>query len=482
MAILQGLIALLGRSAGKILNTILGWAVRALFGATSGVQQNLLIDLVAIAALWPLLVVGIVAPRIGAFLVAFVPISKSISDDAIRVVWIVLALLVPAIVGTALTLNAPHESKRALVRVARGYPVTLGISLAFWLSAIVVPLLQLRSAMRGHQQSYVPLITGKNGYEQTAARIQRILLAHGLQVDPYVPSIWVGAPLQILRLLAGNAIDHYVPQQLVYLAGPDLEIVLYPSSILLRGSEQRTTISHGLITETLTRMDVYQTTNSSAQNVERQIRRVWAALEQNSAAHTNSPWLLRRLKEIAEEIVHLDVAYDEWQIVYRQALQLGRALKGEPQLLTATEENDMEESEMRIEADVSEPVAATSSLTTPELLGEIGAKVVLLVTKEVDLAKQEVKEDVRAEIAAIKAFAAAAVAGVTTLNLLLIAAVFALAPYLELLRATLGAAGIMLLITIAAAAIAWRKRVKKALDLTRKTVEEDVQWAKEQLA
>jgi hypothetical protein len=39
----------------------------------------------------------------------------------------------------------------------------------------------------------------------------------------------------------------------------------------------------------------------------------------------------------------------------------------------------------------------------------------------------------------------------------------------------------MLLITVGAAAIAWRKHVKQPLDLTRKSVE-DAQWAKEQLA
>lgn len=140
----------------------------------------------------------------------------------------------------------------------------------------------------------------------------------------------------------------------------------------------------------------------------------------------------------------------------------------------------MQESKDQIGADAGE-LAAAGSLTTPELLGEIGSKAVLLARKEVDLAKQELKEDFRAEIVAIKAFAAAAVAGVTTLNMLMIAAVFALVPYFTPSSSALGAAGIMLLITIAAAAIAWHKHVKQPLDLTRESVEEDVQWAKEEL-
>jgi len=120
-------------------------------------------------------------------------------------------------------------------------------------------------------------------------------------------------------------------------------------------------------------------------------------------------------------------------------------------------------------------------LSTPELFREIGAKAALLVTKEIDLAKQEMKEDVQAEIAAVKSAGVAIVAGIATFNLLCVAAVFALAAAMSPLAAALGAAAILLVITVGAAAYAWRERVKEPLDLTRKSVEEDVQFAKEQI-
>jgi hypothetical protein len=487
MAILQALLALIGRSAGKILNAIFGWAVRALFGATPGAQQTLLTALVGAAALWPLLVVGIAAPRVGAFLLAFVPISKSIPDGAIRLVWIALALVVPGLVGIALAIEAPRtpDGASALTRAARGYRVTLGISAAFWLSFVVVPLLQLRSAIRGHQQTYVPLIIGREGYEQTAARIQRVLEARGFGVTRRSPTFWMRAPFEWMRAIAGDAVDRFAPTDIAYLVGPELEIILYPSSLLLRGALRRTTVCHGLIVEALARTDACETTDAAAQSIERQIRRVWAVLDRSPAAHTNSRWLLQRLREIAEEVAELDVAYDEWQIVYRQTLQLGRALSGEPPLLTRMgEEEEMKIQDSRIEREAtrSHGPAAADHLSTPELIREIGAKSMLLARTELDLAKQEMKEDVRAEIAAIKAFAAAIVAGIATVNLLLVAAVFALIPYSTPVHAALAVAGIVLLLTVVAAGIAWQKRVKEPLDLTRKTVEEDVQFAKEQMA
>ena len=68
------------------------------------------------------------------------------------------------------------------------------------------------------------------------------------------------------------------------------------------------------------------------------------------------------------------------------------------------------------------------------------------------------------------------------LGALLIAGVIALMPYVDGRLAALAIAGAFLLIALVAAAIGWRHHVSKPLARTRKTVEEDVQWAKKQLA
>src|SRR6185369_7069554 len=100
MALLQAIISLISRSAGKILNAIFGWAVVALFGRTSPRQQTMLSRLVAAAALWPLLLVGIVLPRVATLVLAFVPLSHRVPSWIIRVVWLALALAVPLAVGS----------------------------------------------------------------------------------------------------------------------------------------------------------------------------------------------------------------------------------------------------------------------------------------------------------------------------------------------------------------------------------------------
>ena len=49
MALLQALLALISKSASKILNALFGWAVRALFGQTTAREQTFLSVVVAAA-------------------------------------------------------------------------------------------------------------------------------------------------------------------------------------------------------------------------------------------------------------------------------------------------------------------------------------------------------------------------------------------------------------------------------------------------
>jgi len=121
-------------------------------------------------------------------------------------------------------------------------------------------------------------------------------------------------------------------------------------------------------------------------------------------------------------------------------------------------------------------------LPTLELVREITAKGAELVKKEVELAIAETKADLRAELGMVKMLAAAAVGALATLNLLLVAAALALGPVAPPWLAALALAAVAGVVTLLLGAIAWRLRVTRPLARTRKTVEEDVRWAKEQIA
>ena len=117
MAILQALVALLTRSLGKILGGLFAWAVVAIFGYSSAREKLFLSGLLAAAGAWPILLLGVAAPKVATFLLAFVSVPSWVPSSAIR--WIGLALVVPLAVGAAMAARQPADRPR------RSWPVRL---------------------------------------------------------------------------------------------------------------------------------------------------------------------------------------------------------------------------------------------------------------------------------------------------------------------------------------------------------------------
>jgi uncharacterized membrane protein YqjE len=511
MAIIQALLALLSRSLGSILSALFGWAVVALFGQTSPREKVWLSALVGAAAAWPLLVIGVVWPRLATLILTFAPLPQWIPTWLIRLIWVALAIAVPFALGIALAARsrgaaAPipgtvraetspalrktavrhsplRESK--LSRLFRGFPITLAIAASFFIVFITVPLRRLVAIVRRQVDINVPLVTDAKGYELVANEVAETLGRHGLDVQPAEPAWSVTAPSRILYRFGGPSFHDYVPERLACFRGPRLEVMLYPNGLLLRGAEQDTGWAHGLLVEALTDAPAYQTFDPDAQDIERQIRSIWAVFRQNPTAHSGSARLQARLEEIAREIRELPVAYDEWQIVYRQALQLDRALRGHAQLLEGTANvPGPTVTALRQEADMTTETrnGDARALSMRELLGQITGKVTLLVEKEVELAKTEIKADLESTLSMAKGLGIAALGMVLGLNMLLVALVLALAPYISPWLAALLVGGTLLVIGGIFGYVTWVGRVTKPLAITRKTLKEDAQWAKERLA
>jgi uncharacterized membrane protein YqjE len=492
MAIIQAFFALVSRSLGRILSAMFGWAVVALFGQTSGAEKVALSAVVGAAAAWPILLIGIVAPKTAALVLAFVPLPAGVPSWVVRVIWIALAALVPLGVGVAMATRRP-AGPQALTRAGReswpkrllrGVPVTIAISAAFLIVFVTVPVLRVMSMIRRRIDVHVPLVTDARGYEPVAAEVARTLNAYGFAVRAAEPGWWMTTPSRILLWLGGPSFREYVPSRLAYFRGPRLEVALYPNALLLRGGAQDAAWAHGVVVEALTDAPAYQTFDPGAQDIERQIRSVWAVYGQSPAAHRGAAALRARLAEIARDIRELPVPYDEWQVVYRQALQLGRALEGEPQLLEAAATNGVprqdraEEVYMATRIPRGEPV---QELSTRELIGAILGKASLLIKTETELAKAEIKADLQSQLAMVKGFAVALVCGLLGLNMLLVALVLGLAVWIPAWVAALITAAVLLVLGAIIGYIGWTRLVTP-LAVTRKTLKEDVQWAKERLA
>jgi uncharacterized membrane protein YqjE len=322
------------------------------------------------------------------------------------------------------------------------------------------------------------------------------------------PSWWVKAPIRILAWFGGASFSGFVPARLEHFTASGIELSFYTSGILLRGAGPRVTWAHGLIAETAVHSAGLETMSGAAQDVEREIRRLWRVVDDAPAAHGNAAPLLARVREIARALGTITVDYDEWSALYRQLLQVERAVRGERQLLDesskSTPEANMSDTtdattsgvsatETQVASARSEKIASRAAegrgvhppaetLTTTELLKEIMQQSQRLLTAQVELAKSELRADLSREGSMVAGLGLAAVAVVTAINLLLVTAILALSAVLPPWRAGLCVTGAVLLIAAISGAVGWGRRVKHPLTRTRHELDQDVKFAKERAA
>jgi hypothetical protein len=317
-----------------------GWAVGALFGETTKRQQTLFSVIVGAAVVWPLLSFGVLAPKIAVQAIALVPLPAAVPIWAVRLVWLGLVLAIPLAVGLAVAFNAPPGALRRprawrLNRIMRGFPITLGLSVAFAIIFISLPVKRVVAWLRRRKSAEIPLIMTASAYHEVAARIREVLNRHGFSFREAEPTWWVSAPIRLLSWLGGTDVRSHVPTQLEHFVTDDLAISLYPTGLVLHGLPERLTWAHGLIAESVVRTGGLQTTDTKAQALEQRLRALWKLTEVDRRGPKVDGLVVRELEQITRELRTLQVPWDDWQALYREILQLDRSLQGQCQLLDA---------------------------------------------------------------------------------------------------------------------------------------------------
>lgn len=367
------------------------------------------------------------------------------------------------------------------IRLLRGFPITVGLSAALSITLVTVPVLRLISAARRRKDVQVPLLTDAASYAQVAQRIPTILEEHGRVVGRARPPWWLTAPLRVLSAMDHDAFQSRVPADLAYFAGRDLTLALYPSGLLIRGRPDVLAPAQGLVVEGVSDLDVWQTSDPRAQAIERRIARLWQAARGTTTGPPESV-PAARLREIVREIEALPIAYDEWQIIYRKALQVSRALEGKPQLLAGLihQEETMERYEDRARTNGTKRTEGGPS--SWKLVGEVGGRLLQLAQSEVELASAELASDLKAARRTAVGLVLAVVAAIIGVTLLLVAVVLALVPFMPGWLAALLVGGVVLVGGATAGFIGWAQRPRSALALTRKSLKADWKWLKDQVA
>jgi hypothetical protein len=488
VGILQGLFAWLRKSASKIVQAIFGWAVRALFGTPDESEKTMLSIVVGAAAIWPLLLLGVPFPKIAAFVIAFVPIPKWVSDGWIRAVWITAAAIVPMGVGIALARRGAQPRSRGAWRTAlEGFPVTAALSMAFLTAFVTSPIRRVLAAAKRKEDVTIPLLVEREEYE-TAAEIVHDTLEHGGLATHRAPApLLLTAPSRVLRALGGRRLGDRIPRDIRFYRGDDVEFVVNPNGVTVQAKEENAARAHALISERATLGPGLQTVDSEAQRLEKKVKDVWVVFARDRNQHEHSHVLLARLDEIGRELAETHLDFDDWQILYRELLQVARAIRGHSQILNTQEtvkperRRSMNDEGKRTGEWPPRPGRRVASMSTPQLVAGLTSEIRELVRKEVDLVKAELRVDVKQEVKTAKWLGLAAVMALCFLNMLFVAGALFVARWIAPPLAALAVAGGLLVVTVVFVMLG-RASLVKPLETTRRTLTESWSWAKNRIA
>ena len=333
MAILAALFAFGSRFVGKILTTALGWASTMLFGRVPAKRQYLLLGITFGSVIWIVLLVGVLLPDVGTFLLVFVPDQDFLPDKTIQLMMLIGALVAPAVIGAITLLLSPAERRTAgsaVAAVVRGYPLTalLAVLLVF-LAGLAVGRKAV-SLARGWTDAHVPLVVLPGKYDVVAADLDAAVTAAGLDVEPRLAPAYVAMPARWLAAVAGTSAASLVPERMIRLQGRDLDILIYAMDLLVSGKPKAVARARAAMASRLTTSAAHLTVSAEAQAIEDRLAVLAGRGDPTSSdakPRSFDDETAAAFEAIDKELASIQVPYDEWEVLYRQRLQVERDLR-----------------------------------------------------------------------------------------------------------------------------------------------------------
>lgn len=323
MTTLVSLVGIVGRAIGGVLTTSLGWASSLLYGRIPTAHRKY-VDIVMGASLaWGVLIVIVLLPGVGAFLVSTTPVVNSVGHALVRSVILVGLVVLPAVVGLAGCFIPADENRPTGIAIpltiVRGYPLAALVIVAGLLLPAVGVARKVGNARRGWSDAHVAIVVKRGEYERLVEDLRSTLARAGIETTVRdAPGILL-VPGRLLALLAAKNTEGLVPDRLVEVRANDLEITVYPSDIAISGKAEarlraRFVVMTGLITAA-----AHATTQPEAQNLEDRIERVLTDKPSGAARD-------KAFAEIDVALAALDIPTEDWDIVFRLRIQAERDL------------------------------------------------------------------------------------------------------------------------------------------------------------
>ncbi|MDP9483833.1 MAG: hypothetical protein M3P84_11515, partial [Chloroflexota bacterium] len=317
MAFLAALVAFGSKYAGKVLTTALGWASTLLFGRVPASRQIALAAITFGSVIWMVLLAGVAVPDLGTFLLLFVPSQGLVPEWGIRVAMLIAALVAPAIIGAMTLTLSPVAGRRGIpAAIFRGYPLTVVLAVLLVFLALLAIWRKGHSLVRRWTDAHVPFIVKPGAYDEVAEDLRRAVEQAGIAVTPLEASAAMSKPARWLAAVAGQGASALVPERMIELRGDGLEILIYPMDLLISGKPDLVMRARAATASRLTTAAAHLTVSAEGQAIEDRLTEL-ARHPESALADPRAAFV-----PIDEQLSTIRIPYEEWEVLYRQRLQV----------------------------------------------------------------------------------------------------------------------------------------------------------------
>jgi hypothetical protein len=171
------------------------------------------------------------------------------------------------------------------------------------------------------------MVVKPGAYEQVANDLDRALSDAGFDLAPSPAPAIMSQPAKWLAAIAGRS-NGLVPDRMLQLKAPDLDVLIYPMDVLISGKADAVTRARAAIASRLTTSAAHLTVSGEAQAIEDRITALaLGPADERDHAPRFDEAAAAEFASIDEKLATLHIPYEEWEVLYRQRLQVERDLR-----------------------------------------------------------------------------------------------------------------------------------------------------------
>jgi hypothetical protein len=306
----------------KTLSKVFGLATMAFFGRMPSRDDDRM-ALIGLASItWLPVLAAVAYPPIGEFLIPFAPEDEGL----LRIISIVIAVLIPAVVGGLVASLHNHERsalRHRLLHVLHGYWYTPVIAFAVTGVILVVPFVKTSHILQRFEVVRLLVMIPEGTYDDALEHIVASLRRRGIECEVDEPSRAIGSMFRLLGYVLGHIFHRDVADRLMVVSGEDadggwFEVNVHAADLSIVGKQKQACRVHAILAEELDERQVYFTWDDDSQAVEDRMRELRVQLESGEEPD------LDEVRQLAEDLATLQLGKEDWNNVRRNLYRLER--------------------------------------------------------------------------------------------------------------------------------------------------------------